>query len=190
MCKIVQYLLTCCLIILSACKSKDKDLEKVLSIREMGALATTQYTMTKMVKASDDKTWYKLGDRKILISVEATVKAGIDLTALKKEDIQINGSAIRLLLPPPQVLTTNISPEKIKLEYEEVGPLRSEFAAADRMQLLQQAERQIRDAIPETGMLETNRRHTREWITRFCLQLGFEEVEVDFTDLTPKSKLQ
>jgi hypothetical protein len=187
MSKIGQYLTGLFLLLVAGCKQSPTPAEKVLAIREMGALATTEYTVTKIVKAEDNKTWYKIGDRKILMSIEARIKAGIDLTQLKQEDISINGKSIRLKLPPPSILSVQLPPDKIKLEYQEIGLLRMDFDQAERMQLLEQAERQVQAAIPETGILETTRIHTSNWIQQFCRQLGFEEIHIEFTNQTPKT---
>lgn len=75
-----------------------------------------------------------------------------------------------------------IQPDKIKVEYEEVGLLRTGFDQAERNALLAQAEKQIEAALPETGILETTRKHTRQWVEQFCRQLGFEEVGIEFID--------
>ena len=182
MSKFVQYLNGLLLLLLAGCGSSIPKEDKVLAIKEMGALATTEYTVTKIVKASDNQTWYKIGDRKILLSVEASLKAGIDLTQLSKDDITSTGKSIRIKLPPPKLLSVQLPPEKIRLEYEEVGLLRSEFSQEEKTALLAQAEKQIEAAIPETGILETARTHTRDWITRFCQQLGYEEINIEFTD--------
>ncbi|KYP12986.1 DUF4230 domain-containing protein [Flavihumibacter sp. CACIAM 22H1] len=182
MSKIRQYPGVVFLLLWVACRPSPAPAEKVLAIREMGALATTEYTVTKIVKAEDNKTWYKLGDRKILMSIEATIKAGIDLKKIKNEDVQIKGKAIRILLPAPEIILIQLPPDKIKLEYEELGLLRSSFDQAERMQLLEQAEKQVEAALPETGILENTRKHTRDWIQQFCRQLGFEEVTIEFND--------
>ena len=82
MSKFGQYLTGLLLLLLAGCSSSLPREEKVLAIKEMGALATTEYTITKIVKASDNQTWYKVGDRKILLSVEANIKAMIILTCI------------------------------------------------------------------------------------------------------------
>jgi len=58
----------------------------ILSIREMGDLATVEYTVTKIIKTSNNKTWFKAGrNRKILMSCEANIKkTGIDVGSLNK----------------------------------------------------------------------------------------------------------
>ena len=67
------------LIFLSSCERKkdviakltlqEKMNAKVAELTEMSELGTVEYTVTKVVKASDDAKWYQFGDRKILFKV-------------------------------------------------------------------------------------------------------------------------
>ena len=75
------------LILLVSCKSRETRMNEVFALKEMSELATVEYTVTKIVKANDDKTWYKLGDRKILMSCSARIKAGIDLSVITERSI-------------------------------------------------------------------------------------------------------
>jgi Protein of unknown function (DUF4230) len=168
------------LILLMACRNSADRLQQVLAIKELGDLATTEYSITKIVKASDDQTWYKIGDRKILIAVEATLKAGIDLRAIKPEDISINGKAVTLKLPHPKLISMQLPPDKIKVAYEEIGLLRTTFNNAERDALLTQAEQQITKAAAETGIFQTTQKNTRLFLTAFLQQLGFEQITINF----------
>jgi hypothetical protein len=179
--KFKQYAYALLATILFSCGSKQDRVEQVLALKEMGNLATTEYTVTKIVKANDNKTWYKLGDRKILISVEATLKAGIDLTSITADNISIDGKKISISLPPPKLLSLKLPPEKIKVEYEEVGMLRNEFSNSERDALLAQGENQIRNSVKELGLLETTEKNTRAFITEFLKKLGYEDIRVSFT---------
>ncbi|MFT4024051.1 MAG: DUF4230 domain-containing protein [Flavihumibacter sp.] len=187
MLQIRHYVLFVCLLLLSACKQEKNRMAQVLLIRDRSDLATTEYSLTKIVKASDDKTWYKFGDRKILMSVEADIRAGIDLSQLKPEDVTSKGNSISLNLPAPKIISLNLPPEKIKVEYEEIGPFRDPFNNATRDALLAQAETQIRQSLPATGILAETEKNTRNLLTNFLLQAGYEEVNIRFG--TPKTGL-
>ena len=105
------------LVFMISCKSSKEDINEVLALREMSELATVEYVVTKIIRASDDQTWYKIGDRKILMSCEATVKAGIDFSKIREEDIRIDGKQISLQLPRAHVISMNIKPEDVRVEY-------------------------------------------------------------------------
>ena len=97
------------------------------SIRQAGQLVTAEYSLSKMVKAADKGTWYKIGDRQILISAQAIVKAGVDLQTITAEDISINGEDISVNLPPPQVFSLSLPPEGIQVLYENNTLFRQQF---------------------------------------------------------------
>jgi hypothetical protein len=167
------------LAVISCHKAPDQR-QEVLALRQMGNLATTEYVVTKIVKANDDQTWYKLGDRKILISCQANIKAGVDLTKLTADDVAIDGKNITLYMPPPQVLSLSVPPEKIKVEYKEISMLRNDFDNAERDALLTQAENQIRNSVKELGVIETAEKNTTLFVTDFLKKLGFESVTISY----------
>lgn len=177
------------LFILCSCSQKKKAVDAVLQLKELSELATVEYTISKIIKASDDQTWYKLGDRKILMSCQASVKAGIDLSQIKAENIFINGNEIILELPKASILSINIKPENIRTEYQEVGLFRSDFSAAERNQLMVQGETQIRNSIESTGILRTAESNATLFIGQFLRQLGYSKVDIRFGNNPSQQKL-
>ena len=177
----------CCyiLLVLLGCKTKPSQQQQVLAIREMGELATTSFVVTKMVKANDNLTWYKIGDRKILMSCEATIKAGVDLTQLQPGDVDIDGKSISLYLPAPKLIAFNIPPDKIKVEHQSIALLRSDFTSAERDDLLVQAENQIKKSLVSMGVFETTQKNTEQLLQPFLQQMGFEEVHIYFGTKAP-----
>ena len=100
----------------------------VYEIRNIGELSTTEYTIGKIVKLDDEaQEWYKYGDRKILISTKAKIKAGVDLTEIKDGDIEVSGSKIIIKLPPAEITSFTMDPEHIHTEMEEVNGFRDDF---------------------------------------------------------------
>jgi hypothetical protein len=168
------------LILLIACKREPPVRETVLQLRDLTELATTEYTLTKVVKASDDQTWYKMGERRILISCKAVVKAGVDLSELKDSDLKVNGDGISMRLPPAKVLSMDIRPEDIKTEFQEVGMFRSEFTAEERNRLMQQAEARIREQVPETGILRTAEANASLVLGNLLQRMGYKTVDIGF----------
>jgi RNA polymerase-interacting CarD/CdnL/TRCF family regulator len=172
-----------------SCKQKENEIDKVLQLKELSELATVEYTITKIIKASDDQTWYKIGDRKILMSCQARIKSGIDLSKLKADDITIDGDKISLVLPSATILSINIRPEDIRTEYQEVGFLRSDFTAAERNLLMSQGESQIRNNIESGGILETAESNASLFIGQFLRQLGYQKIDIRFEKNSIKTNL-
>lgn len=97
----------------------DKLKNKMGTLTEMSDLGTVEYTITKIIKASDE-AFYTIGERKILFSCCATMKAGIDLKDFSAEDVKIDSDKeVTVTLPAPKVLAFNMPSEQVNLEVEE-----------------------------------------------------------------------
>jgi hypothetical protein len=169
-----------CIFFLWGCNSKPAPQDMVLQLRELNELTTVEYTVSKIVKASDDQTWYKVGDRKILMSCRAAVKAGIDLNQLSADAIRVDGNKVSIDLPSARILSLSIKPDEVRTEYEEVGLFRSEFSAAERNSLIAQGEAQIRRQVAETNILRDAESQAGIALGNFFRNLGFSEVSIQF----------
>lgn len=149
-------------------------------VKETGQLVTAEYTLSKIIKADDNKTWYKIGNRKLLMSCEALVKAGINLENLTEKNIQVMEDSISLTLPPPQFFSLNMPPDRIKVEYQEVDVLRDPFTAAERESLLAQAETQIRQTVDSLGILETAGTNGAVYLKTLLKAAGFDKVHIRY----------
>lgn len=172
------------ILFLTSCKRKEKEPNlpsTILAIQQTGRLATAEYTLTKIIRASDDQTWYKVGDRKILMSCEAHLKAGIDLQQINKDNFIVeDDSTIAVTLPHAQLFSVDIPPGKIQVAYQEVGLLRDPFSAAEREQLLAQAERQIKGLAASLGILKTAETNAVTYMQHLLQQVGYKYVSITF----------
>lgn len=174
----------------SGCSKKEEPKPNIFTLREMSDLATVEYTVTKIIKASDNKTWFKVGERNILISCEAHIKAGIDMSAINEHSFKINEKNISVTLPTPKIVSFSIPPESIKTAYEETGVLRDKFTAAERNAMAVQAEKQIRNSIVSLGILQQAKVNTAVFVTNFLKQLGYENISINYNSDLPANKLQ
>jgi len=170
-----------CLLLFAGCNTKEKQLQEVLALQQMNELATVEYVVTKMIRANDNKTWYKIGDRKILMSCTATLTAGINLSAITREQVQIREENIELTLPRASLISVNIRPEDIKIEYEATDLLRQPFTAAERNDLAAQAEKQVKESINELGILNTAETNASLFISNFLTRLGYKKINIQFS---------
>ena len=167
--------------LVQSCRDNRKLDATILAVKKTGMLVTAEYTLGKIVKASDDKTWYKVGNRKILMSMEAELKAGIDLQDISGRNFRQKDNTVFLTLPRAKIFSLNIPPEKIKLEYQEVDLLRDPFSAAEREKLLAQAEQQIRRLADSLKILNTAEENAALYFENLLQQSGYEKVVVTFT---------
>jgi hypothetical protein len=178
---VAKTLLVLTFILLLGCGPKEqKESVVVQSIQQTGQLVTVEYSLSKMIKATDNKTWYKLGERRILLSAQATVKAGVDLQTVTPDDVTINEKSIQLRLPAPQVFSVSIPPDKIKVLYQDVAFFRSRFSASEREDLLRQAEKQVRSLTDSLGILQTAQTNAETFLRNLLQQGGFQTIRFEF----------
>lgn len=174
--RLIFLLLLCC----SGCNKKEKQLQQVMALQQMNDLATVEYVVTKIIKANDNATWYKIGDRKILMSCKATLTAGIDLSAIKSEQVIIEGKNITLNLQHAKMIAVNIKPEDIVEAYQSVDLLRQPFTGEERNALAIQAESQIKASVAELGILQTAETNAALFVNNFLHRLGYEKIIIHF----------
>jgi hypothetical protein len=176
--------LLCCWLAAACGKSKLAKEQAILALRDMSDLVTAEYVVTKIIKASDDQTWYKAGDRKILMSCRASILAGVDLSAIEASNISLEGKSVTLRLPPAKLIAVNLPPENIVVEYQEIDFFRSPFKAGERDALAAQAESQIRAGAAAMGILQTAEANAKQFLTGFLQRLGYEQIIIQ-TGTTP-----
>ena len=155
---------------------------EVQAISEMRQLGLVEYRVRKIVKADDEGEWYKIGDRKILLSCTAYLKAGLDLTSFDMDDVDVDRLAgrVTVTLPHAILLSLDIPASEIRQEYDHVTMLRQSFSAEERNTLLRQGEKQIRDSVPSLGILEKAEENACKFFESVFSKMGFTTVEVTF----------
>ena len=155
---------------------------EVKAISEMRQLGLVEYRVRKIVKADDEGAWYKIGDRKILLSCTAYLKAGLDLSSFGMQDIDIDRGAshVTVNLPHAVLLSLDMPASEIRQEYDHVTMLRHSFSAEERNALLRQGEKQIRDSVPSLGILDEAEENAVKFFESVFSKMGFTEVEIQF----------
>ena len=130
----------------------------------------------------DEGEWFKIGNRRILFSCTARLKAGIRLDAIPLDRIVVDeeGRSVSMVLPHAVVLSINIPPELIRLEYEDVTGFRSHFDDRERQALLKQGEREIVRDLPKLGILTEAEANAEEFFRSMLTQMGFENIQINF----------
>ena len=89
---------------------------EIEAITAMKQLSLVEYRVSKIIKADDEGAWYKLGDRKILLSCTAYLKAGIDLAAFGPDDVDIDwtGNRVTVTIPHATLLSLDMSASELR----------------------------------------------------------------------------
>lgn len=159
---------------------EENPVEKVIKIKDLNQLGTVEFKVSKIIPAADDLSWYKIGNRKILFSCEAIIKAGIDFSKLKKEDISIDNKLVSLKLPKAEIIYVKIDHNKIKEEYKEIDWKRSDFTNKEKDELLVLGEKSIKEAIPSMGIIAAAESNAKLFLSSYLKASGFKDVSVQF----------
>ncbi len=168
-------------------KEKSK-MQQVLGLQKMSDLATAEYVVTKIIKVNDNKTWYKTGDRKILMTCKASLVAGVDLSGISEKNIKIDGNTIALTIPRAKLIYIDIKPGDVKTVYEDVSMFRTNFSSQEKDALASQAETQIKESADSLGIFVTAETNATIFINNFLKKEGFQNISINFS--TAKSLLQ
>lgn len=178
-------LLLLCILLCAAC-GRDETLTqqfnaKAIELQATGDISTVEYTIQKFVKV-DDTRWKVLGERKILYSAVAYLKAGIPMKNFSIDNARIDerDKSITLTLPHAQLISLNIPPERVKLEYKKSSGLRTEFSDKEKLYILSQGEKSIRDDLSDYGILDDAEQNARIMFTAILRNIGFENITIKF----------
>lgn len=174
---LVSFLL---LFLFVSCSIDEASKPDVYEIRQIGILATTEFTLGKVLQLSDDKEWYKFGDRKILISTKAKVKAGVNLNAIKDGDIETIGNTIMIKLPAVEITSLEMNPEDVQTEMMDINGFRTGFTQAEKNEILRLGEASIRKEVYATNILQEAQKNTTAFIKDFYGAMGYEKVTVEY----------
>lgn len=165
-------------LILSSCSQEELSKSKVQSrLKNLQELGTVEYTLRKVL-AVDDTQWYSVGDRKVVISMKANMKAGVDFSKLNIQEFDNDTKSIKLQLPPAKVNLLDIQPEEIKYELVKVSMLRGDFSNEELNQIQVLGEKDIRSKIDELGILKEAEKNADTFIKSWLKMMGFENIEV------------
>ena len=150
----------------------------VMKIQQLQRLQTVVYTLEKIVSGSQDTPYLPrllAGDR-ILLIVHGEVTAGIDLAALDASSLQVSGENISMQLPEPDVFATRIDNEKTRVYSRETGLLVRPDPDLESV-ARREAERQIRQAAIDGGILRAAETNARATLMTLLQGLGFKSVQ-------------
>lgn len=170
-------------LLLSCKQAPEKQIkERVLGMAETAELGTVEYTVKKIVK-TEDIQWYSVGNRKILFSSTAYLKAGVKLDNFSEENVKIEDKNVTIILPHAELLSFNMPADETQTVFEKYGYFRSRFTADEQNQILQMGEKNIRDDIPNFGILQDAEKNVTEVFTAMLSQMGFENVNILFDSI-------
>ncbi len=169
-----------------ACAKQPEENAWQKSMRQAAELGTVQYTVQKVV-SNNDESWKIFGDRKILFSFKAVIKAGIDMEKFDARTVRISENKkagtkkIWLELPSPEILSFSIRPDDVQQLYSEVSWLRTEYSNQERDAIVAKGEWELKkDKELEEMMMRDARLNAEAFVSMLLHRNGFTDVEITF----------
>lgn len=191
------FVIVLCLSLLSACRGKETKAEAVrvdtlslvMQVKECARLYTAEYEVHKLVLKDDplrvkgnlfQRTFdvkVPIGERKVMIPLDVTLKAYIDFTGFGEKNVLRSGDRIVVTLPDPRVVVTSsrINHDEVK---QFVSLTRSDYTSAELVDFTRQGEDEILASVPQLGILEMARENAAHVLVPMLTRLGYDERNI------------
>ena len=191
------FVIVLCLSLLSACRGEETQAEVVrvdtlslvMQVKECARLYTAEYEVHKLV-LKDDPLRVKgnlfqrafdvkvpIGERKVMIPLDVTLKAYIDFTGFDEKNVLRSGDRIVVTLPDPRVVVTSsrINHDEVK---QFVSLTRSDYTSAELADFTRQGEDEILASVPQLGILEMARENAAHVLVPMLTSVGYDERNI------------
>ena len=161
----------------------------IMQVQKCARLYTTEVKVHKIV-THDDVVRLKgqllkqdfnlkvpLGDRKIAIPMDATLKAYIDFSQFSEKNVERRGDKITIVLPDPKVVLTSSKIDQASIR-EFVALSRAHFSDAEMSRYEQQGREAVIASIPSLGIMETAKANAARVLVPMLTEMGYREENV------------
>lgn len=166
----------------------------VLRVRETSRLHTAEYRVHKIVTHRDVKRLrgnllghrfeapLTLGDRKIAIPIDVTLRAYVDMSGFSERNIErtADGDYIHVILPDPkiEVVSSRVDHARTR-QYADL--LRSAYTDEEMADFTRQGVEAVVRAIPEMGIFDTARQSAAATLIPIIAAMGYDESRIIVT---------
>ena len=158
----------------------------VRDIRKCSRLYTSEYNIRKIVTYSDEPRLkgkvlghevdmkMPVGDRKIAIPMNVTLKGYIDFSDFSEKNVRREGRRIIVTLPQPQVAVTASKIDQAGVK-EYVSMMRSRFSDAEMAEFEKQGRQAVVNSIPRLDIKETAAVNAAKILIPMIVKMGYDE---------------
>ena len=176
----------------------------VHQISSCARLYTTDFQYHKIVTYSDNphlagnigSTHFsiptRIGERKIAIPIDVTVKAYVDFSVFSSANIERKGDGIVVVLPDPKIVVTASKIDHSAVR-QYVDPLRSRYTEEETMTFARQGEDSIIGHMDKTAILASAQVGAARILLPMLHRMGYNEHEATISfrkGLTPETLQQ
>ncbi|MCI6160149.1 MAG: DUF4230 domain-containing protein [Prevotellaceae bacterium] len=193
-----------CAIMLTIASCTDKKTEKqvpqpmdtipmmVMQIQKCSKLYTAEYHVHKIVTHNDQvklkgsflqkqfDITLPVGNRKIAIPMNATIKGYIDFNGFSDKNVKRRGQEIEIILPDPKVELTSSKINHADIK-KQVSLLRSNFSDEEMSIYERQGRAAIINDIPKMGIMEMVQENAANMLIPMIESLGYAPENITIT---------
>lgn len=201
--KKIYFLLFAAALLVSACGKGHGEAQKVeepvdtlsmlvTRVQACSRLYTSEYHVHKIITHSDKmrlkgKFFQKdfnielpVGERKVAIPIDATLKAYVDLSDFSEKNVRKEGKKLTITLPDPKLLLT-----ATKVNHEEtkkyVAFTRQNFSDEELTRYEKQGREQIVKAVPQMNILPNAQENAARQLLPIFASLGYKPEDITIT---------
>ena len=158
----------------------------IRDIRKCSKLYTAEYNIRKIVTYSDEPRLkgkvlghevdmkMPVGDRKIAIPMNVTLKGYIDFSDFSEKNVRREGKRIVVTLPQPQVAVTASKVDQAGIK-EYVSIMRSRFSDEEMAEFEKQGRQAVVNSIPRLDINETTCVNAAKILIPMIVKMGYDE---------------
>ena len=158
----------------------------IRDIRKCSKLYTSEYNIRKIVTYSDEPRLkgkvlghevdmkMPVGDRKIAIPMNVTLKGYIDFSDFSEKNVRREGQRIVVTLPQPQVAVTASKIDQAGIK-EYVSIIRSRFSDEEMAEFEKQGRQAVVNSIPRLDINETTAVNAAKILIPMIVKMGYDE---------------
>ena len=167
----------------TGCAPADPKIALLNRLKSASKLAAVKFTFNKIIWGEKEKRLFiKLRNASFLATSKVEITAGIDLAKVTAGDIDIARRAVKVKLPPVEIIAYSYPFEKIQVDRNYtsnrfLNPIRLE----DMEEFLRLADADVRRSLDGLGLRRKAEENTRTLLTRILTKFGFESVDLDFS---------
>jgi hypothetical protein len=158
----------------------------IVAIRALSVLQTSSYHIERVIDLRDTQTklfgLVKSQDAMLLVAA-GDVVAGLDLAEIRDTDVtyDVARGEARIVLPPVRILSARLDNDRTYVHSRTTGAL-AERAESLETRARQEAERTLRNAALNAGILAHARASAVHTLESLLGSLGYTDVKFDFRE--------
>jgi hypothetical protein len=154
----------------------------VEGIQRLDQLATVRFNESVIItkESGGDGIRQLLTGEELVLFAKGSVEAGIDLSSVSRQDVQVDDNTVTIDLPDPQVFSVSIDEGETRIYDRDLG-IMPRLNPSDTLaeEARDEAQVELRNAASENNILDYAERNAEDSIRALVVALDFEEVRFE-----------